>query len=32
MGKVRKDAKVITRGLDDILYYDLVMLEEQANA
>ena len=31
MNKVRKDAEVITRGLDDILYYDPVMLEEQAN-
>ena len=31
MNKVREDAEVITRGLDDILYYDPVMLEEQAN-
>ena len=31
MEKVREDAEVITRGLDDILYYDPVMLEEQAN-
>ena len=31
MEKVRDDAEVITRGLDDILYYDPVMLEEQAN-
>ena len=31
MNKVREDAEVITRGLDDILYFDPVMLEAQAN-
>ena len=31
MEKVREDFESVSRGLDDIQYYDSVLLEKQAN-